>query len=225
MYAVRPIMKTRYTESRAIVRKYMADYTNQSSAPSGIKGGFFAIIIKDTGEVWLGETKSFTSIITRFNSKAPSADCVHEAVKRGAELDLYLLTKPERFSAQQLENELWEADLLAGRKVRNMQGPGKLYVVRHNSSMDYFVLANRKGCAPSTILSNFLTRLNNQSGGTRNKQLDEFITMQADDIIRGTGFSITHVDDFKTRDDESLKRQVYIDSCKFGRSLNYMFVE
>lgn len=225
-YRVQRVLKDqciRYKAARKICRKYMAEVTHQKSVPGKNKGGFFAILMCDTGEVWLGETCNFKQILATYSSNG--ATCVREAVQRGARLELYFLTKPEMFSAQALEDELFTADLLAFRKTHNFTGAGNLYVIRHDRTYDYFVVSDRQGLTESTLLTNFYTRLNNQSTSSRNVALSEFITTQANDIIKQIGFSITHLDKFTCREDEWLKRQVYIDDSKFGRSLNWMSVE
>lgn len=48
---------------------------------------------------------------------------------------------------------------------------------------------------------------------------------QAVDIMKGTGFDITFIDNFTDSEDEWLKRQVYIDQCKYGRNLNWTNVD
>lgn len=225
MYVIRPSKKSRYSESRRICRKYMADYTGQTSAPTKVKGGFYGILIKDTGEVWLGETNNFSGLLTRVRSKQSIADCITSARARGSELEIYLLTRPELYSAQELENELWSSDLLAPRKTRNLQGPGQLYVIRHDRTHDYFVVSDRQGVQMSTLLNNFYGRLQSMGNSTRNVQLNNFVTDQANDILRGVGFTITPLEKFDNREDEWLKRQLYIDTCKFGNNLNWMSVE
>lgn len=227
MYALRPKAQanTRYPEARKILRSYMADVTGQSSVPGKNKGGFFAILMCDTGQVWLGETNNFKQTMNTYRNQTNNADCVKQAIKRGARLELFLLTRPELFSAQQLESDLFDAGLIAFRKMRDLTSPGNLYVIRHDFTMDYFVIADRQGLAESTLLSNFLTRLINQRGSTRNVALNDFINAQADNIIKGIGFTLTHLDKFDTREDEWLKRQVYIDGCKYGKNLNWQAVE
>jgi hypothetical protein len=225
MYAIRPVTKTRYTEARRICRKYMAEVTQQKSVPGKNKGGFFAILMCDTGEVWLGETRDYRNILATYRYVTNSAECVRAAIARGSKLELYFLTRPDVFSAQLLEDELFAADLLAFRKAHNLTGPGNLYVIRHDLTMDYFIVSDRQGLATSTLLSNFYGRLLNQSSSTRNIALNEFITNQANDIIKQVGFSINHLDKFDSREDEWLKRQVYIDDSKFGQNLNWKSVE
>lgn len=218
-------VKTNYELARSILRRYMADYTNCRTAPKAVKGGFYAILMKDTGEVWLSECQTFSGTITRFgNRNASHADCVMQALKRGTELELWLLTQPARFSAQALENELYEADLLAMRKKPVKDGEGDLYVIRHRVTQEYFVLTNRQEIAESTILSNFLTRLLNISGEARNKVLAQFVTDKADDILKQMNFDITHIDKFTDREDEWLKRQVFIDGSR-GTNLNLLSVD
>lgn len=217
--------KSNYEIARSIVRRYMAEYTGQHTAPKSVKGGFFAILMKDTGEVWLSESSSFSTTLTRFRAKGQvHANCVMEAIKRGSELELWLLTQPARFSAQALENELYEADLLATRKKPVKDGEGDLYVIRHRITQDYFVVTNRQAIAESTILSNFLTRLVNMGGNSRNKLLHDFVTDQADDILAQRNFDITHIAKFINKEDEWLERQVYIDHA-IGRNLNFLSVD
>jgi hypothetical protein len=213
--------------SRGILRRYMADYTKQRTAPKSVKGGFFAVLISDTGEVWLGESKNFAGVITSFHSKTQTtADVVKKAKQRGAELELWFLTQPERFSAQELENELYEANLLASRKQIDKTGAGSLYVVRHRATHAYFVVTNRQeNTLPSTLLSSFYIRLMNMAGGSRNEKLCDFVTDQASDILNQRGFDITFIGTFKDRDEEYAKRQEYIDSSKYGVNLNFKAVD
>lgn len=210
---------------RKLLLRYMADYTNSTSAPPTAKSGFFAIHMTDTNQVWLGETQSFADVIRRFRAKGAFATCVEQARERGAGLELWLLTQPQRFSAQKLEDELWKLDRLAERKERDLKGPGKLYCIRHDVSHDYFIVSDRTGAPSSTLVGNFMTRLTNLRGNTRNQMLDQFINEQAEDILRGRGFTITELEQFDDREDEWLKRQCYIDTCKFGRNLNWHNVD
>jgi hypothetical protein len=213
--------------SRGILRRYMADFTKQRTAPKSCKGGFFAILIGDTGEVWLGETKNFAGVITAFHSKTQAtADVVKKAKARGAELELWFLTQPVRFSAQELENELYEANLLASRKQIDKTGAGSLYVVRHRATHAYFVVTNRQSdTAMSTILSSFYVRLVNMAGGSRNAKLCDFVTDQASDILNQRGFDISFITTFKDRDEEWEKRQAYIDANVYGVNLNFKAVD
>jgi len=218
-------VKTNYELSRSIVRRYMAEYTNQQTPPKGVKGGFFAVIMKDTGEVWLSECTSFSSTLVRHRTKgACHASCVMDALARGSEIELWLLTQPARFSAQALENELYEANLLAMRKKPNKDGEGDLYVIRHRISLDYFVVTNRQAISDATVLSNFLVRLAKLGGDGRNKALCDFVTEQAEDILKQRNFDITHITKFLNREDEWLNRQVYIDRA-VGRNLNFLSVD
>lgn len=218
-------MTNAHVAMRKLLIRYMADYTNSTSAPRDVKSGFFAIHMTDTNQVWLGETQSFADVLRRFKAKGTFADCVEQARKRGAHLELWFLTQPHRFSAQKLEDELWRMDCLADRKERDLSGPGMLYVIRHDVSHDYFVVADRTGAAQTTLVSNFLARLNNMRGQNRNQLLDQFINEQASDIMRGRGFTISPIEKFDDKEDEWLKRQCYIDECQFGRNLNWHNVE
>jgi len=205
---------------RKLLIRYMADYTTNTSPPT-VRSGYFAIHMTDTNMVWVNKSNDFASLMTRWSSGGVFADCVEQARKRGAKLELWLLTQPHRFDVKQLEDELDQLDKLADRKERVMTGPGKLYSIRHAGSMDFFLLADRINTAPTSLLSNFITRLQTMRGENRNQMLDQFVNEQTSDIIKGTGFDITHIDDFDDCDDLWLKRQVYIDDNKFGRNLNW----
>ncbi|ABY63245.1 hypothetical protein ST201phi2-1p421 [Pseudomonas phage 201phi2-1] len=221
-----PIARTpEHTAMRKLLMRYMAEYTNNSSAPANIRGGFFAIHITDTNMVWVNETGSFASTLQRWKNKGTFADCVGQAIKRGAKLELWFLTQPQRFCVNELKEELSELNKIAERKERVMSGPGKLYSIRHAGSMDFFLLADRINTAPTSLLSNFVTRLQTMRGDNRNQLLDQFVSEQTSDIIKGTGFDITHIDDFDSCEDLWLKRQVYIDDNKFGRNLNWHNVD
>lgn len=211
--------------ARSILRRYMADYTTSTTPPRNTVGGFFAILMKDTGEVWLSETNDFKGVMRTFNKKGSMAHCVEEAIKRGSPLELWLLTQPQRFSAQKLEDELFTNNLLTFRKTREMSGPGKLYCIRHDLTHDYFVATDRTGRPASGVLGQFLRTLTGYQANSRNKYLSDFITTQADDILKGKGFSINFIDKFDDTDDEWLKRQLYIDDCKFGKNLNWRAVD
>lgn len=213
--------------TRSILRRYMADYTNQKSPPKTINSGFFAILICDTGEVWLSETTNFKAAITAFhNHSQTKANCVREAINRGSPMELWFLTQPARFSAQTLENELYEAGLLASRKSPVREGSGDLYVIRHKTTLDYFVVTNRvQGMSEYSILNNFIIRLQNIKVKGKNEQLSAFVTINAQDILAHRNFDITHLDSFVDKEDEWLKRQVYIDNCKSGKNLNYKSVD
>ena len=224
-------IKSNYELARSIVRRYMAEFTNQSTPPKTIKAGFFAIIMKDTGDVWLNECTSFASTLQRFKNKggfhnrgAQHATCVKEAIQRGSEIELWFLTQPARFSAQQLENELYEANMLAERKKPIREGAGDMYSIRHRTTGAYFVLVDRRGTAESTLLGNWLARAVSMETDARNKVLSQFIHDQAEDILKQVNFDITHIAKFDDREDEWLKRQCYIDEAP-GMNMNLNSVD
>lgn len=223
MFAVRRPKKTRYMAARAILRSGMINVT-QDRVPGSTKGGMYAILFKD-GRVWVSETNNFNQMVidTRKGNNGP--DCLTQAKQRGEPVDLYVLTKPELFCGATIREELAQADLLASRKARDLTGPGKLYAIRHHTTHDYFVVEDRTNNAESTILSNFLTRLTKVKGNCRNKGLGLFITEQAEDILNGRNFTIMEVDTFNDPEDAWLKRQVYIDDCKYGSNLNWNSVD
>lgn len=225
MSAIEKFDVVNYTTVRSILRRYMADYSNSDSAPTGIKSGFFAVHMHESNKVWLGETDSFKTVLTNIRNKAKMAHCINEAKKRGEKLSIWFLTKPAQFSAQQLEDELFKLDVLSYRKERICDGPGKIYCIRHSLSNDYFIAADRINLEPSTILGQYLSRLNRSSALKRNELLNKFINDNVSDILKGTGFTITLIDKFNDRDDERVKRNIYITQSKFGKNLNLLEID
>lgn len=219
-------VKSTYELTRGVLRRYMADYTTTRNAPKTTKSGFFAILVKDTGEVWLGEAGNFTSVLSRFHSgqAVTQPACIQEAMKRGAGRELWLLTQPTRFSAQQLEAELIELNVLLDRKSPVHEGSGDLYIIRHDRSQDYFVITSRQTVPPEILLNSHLNRLSGQGRGI-NQALDKFVTAEATDILNKRGFTITHLCKFVDNDDKWLKRQLYINDCTYGTCLNLKGVD
>lgn len=210
---------------RSLLLTHMADYTNNGSAPRNITGGYYALHITDIGKIWYAKTSSFSSTIQRYKNRAAMATCVMDAFARGAKVELWLLTQPERFDGERFHAVLDAARLLADRKPRTMEGPGRLYCVQHRVTHDYFVVSDRTGVAESTLLSGFLTRLQLIDAASRNKALGEFVTTNAEDIIKGMNFEIIEIDRFDDNEDKWLRRQCYIDSRKHGNNLNLNSVE
>lgn len=219
-------LKSTYELSRSVLRRYMADYTSTNTPPKTTKGGFFAILVKDTGKVWLSESSNFASVIRSFSARNPKglAACLTEALAQGSELELWLLTQPARFSAQLLEDELFGLDVLLDRKKPVTTGEGDLFVVRHDRTHAYFVVTSRRDVSIEGLLNSYLNRLQVQETG-QNKALSDFITNEAQDIINKRGFTITHLTKFACNDDKWLKRQLYIDASRYGVCLNLKGVD
>lgn len=220
-------VKSNFALARGIIRRYMADFTQSTTPPKTIKGGFYAMIASDTGEVWLGEATSFAATLTRHHGQNSRqlADCMQRARARGATVELWLLTQPKRFSAAQLEGELIDAMLIADRKAPNREGPGTLYVIRHRTTLNYFVQASRGEISMDVNLTRFLHRLSIMGTRGDNKRLTGFVQENAGDILSGLNFDINELGKFKDNDDLWLQRQIYINECTSGECLNHRDVE
>ncbi len=215
------------TSVRKTLMRFMADYTNSGSIGKGVKGGWFAIHIKDINTVYLGETKSFKEMKARLYKGNGSdtnaiATCLKDAIHRGAELGVWLLTQPERFDIEKLKEQLIEMDVLEGRKKRVFTGGGKLYSIRHSATNDYFIVVDRANYAPGGLLGNFLIRLNSLGNTGYNTLLKEFVTEQANDIIKGIGFTITEIGSFEDEETRQKLQADFIQQNKFGRNMNYI---
>lgn len=204
---------------RKILMSCMADYSNNHGMPKA-KKGYYAFHITDINKIWYAATDSLSSVVTRFRNRQNTAQAVKDAWARGAKVDLWLLTQPERFDGEAFRETLSELDLLADRKPYTTEGPGTLYVIQHRLTHDYFVLADRVGTNKSTLLCQWLLRLQITSGDSRNEALAQFVTEQAEDILKGMNFEIIEIGQFENNEDLWLKRQVYIDDRKVGRNLN-----
>lgn len=220
-------VKSNYDIARGICKRYMANYTETTTPPKNIKGGFFAIINTDNGDTWYNECKSFASTITRFRSNTGKmiASALTEARAKGAKLELWLFTRPDAFSPQQCENELYEADLLLDRKKPCIDGPGEMLVIRHRLTHNYFVVVNRSEPNHSTILAKFLYRLQRAGTEGRNQKLLDFVTAYADDILKQMNFDIRLICNVENNEDLWLHRQVFIDDQQYGECLNFQNVD
>lgn len=223
MYAVRRPAPSRYNHAKAILRSSMMQIT-QDIAPGKVKGGTYALLL-GSGLVWYSQTISFNGMLRQLRGKKNGPECIQQAWDRGERVEVFLLTKPELFCAEEIREKLEAADVMAARKERDLTGPGKLYAIRHHTTHDYFIIEDRTSSVGSTLLSNFLGRLKAMSGRSRNKLLNNFINGQAADILSARNFSIMEIDQFSNPEDAWLKRQVYIDDCKFGTNLNWNLVD
>lgn len=223
MYAIRQAARTRYNYAKVVLRGSMMQIT-QDKAPGRLKGGDYALLMPN-GMVWLSTTTNYNQMLLQFRNRSNGPDCVQQAWARGERVEVFLLTKPELFCVDTVRDKLESAGLLATRKTRDLSGPGLLYVVRHHTTHDYFVIEDRANTTDTTILGNFLTRLRVMKGTSRNLLLNQFVNDQAEDILNNRNFTIHPVDTFKDPEDAWLKRQVYIDDCKFGNNLNWNSVD
>lgn len=223
MYAIRRPTQTRYKTARAILRSGMIQVV-QDRAPGKLKGGMYALLMKN-GMVWFSETTNFNQMMisTRKCNNVP--ECIQKARSLKEPIDIYLLTKPESFCGHRIRKQLERADLLADRKTRDDNKSGRLFIIRHHTTHDYFIVKDSTDNIESTVLGNFITRLKRIKPGSRNKSLDQFIIDQTEDILNSRNFTIIELDKYSDSEDAWLKRQVYIDECKFGNNLNWNSVD
>lgn len=223
MYAIRRPVRTRYKTAKSILRSNMMQIT-QDKVPGKQKGGAYALLL-NSGLVWLSNTTNYNQMLLQNRNRCNGPDCVKQAWERDEDIEIFLLTKPDLFCIEDVRQQLEEANLIAPRKTRDLTGSGYLYVVRHHTTHDYFVLEDRAGTTETSLLCNFMIRLKLMSNKSRNVVLNKFINEQAEDVLNERNFSIHKLDNFKDSEDAWLKRQVYIDDCKFGNNLNWNSVD
>lgn len=217
-----------YTEAFAKTRKeltlFMADYSNTATAPKAKKGGWYAMVGRTSGKVWLAETKNHTAQIHRYRTKSALPAEVKAMVDDGEELSLFLTTK--EFDVDQLRFALEESNSLLHRGTRTNNGEGKLYVVTHNSGHYYLTKTRCEKLKDGDVLTKFIRRvldLRQTNHQATNKPLQQFVTDNAGDLLRETGFEVRVVDTFKDSEHAvELMNQYYIDQ-KHLTCLNHVF--
>lgn len=210
-----------YEKARAEVRRYMADYTNTQNAPSSKKGGWYAVITKETGKVWLAETKNFQSTLNRYRGGLIPKEVED---RRHEGFAIFLATKD--IEIEELFFNLDEANCLLGRGIRTNDGTGRLFVINHNSGYYYLTKARRADLNAADVLTRFVGRLlqlRESSHHASNKLLHAFISDNAGDLLRETGFDIREVGKFKDTDEAvEMMNQYYIDQSHL-KCLNHVF--
>lgn len=194
------------------IKMYMADYSSTSSAPKAAKGGWYAVVTHKTGMVWLAQTKNFQTTLNRF--RTTGATLAKElAALEGEGYSIFLTTK--EFDVEELRFALEEKDRLLYPGTRVSDGPGKIYVVTHTSGHYYLSKARTTYMDADYILTRFLTRvvsLRQSNHYHTNAKLQQFVTENAGDVLRGTGFEVREVCDFINSDDAVEKmNEYYID--------------
>ncbi|ARV77053.1 hypothetical protein PHABIO_422 [Pseudomonas phage Phabio] len=228
-YAVRPLFDMNrptntdeFLNTCKELRAYMADYTNTSNVPSGAKGGWYAVVTKQTGKVWLAHTKNLQSTLTRFRTSGVMPKELKGLVSEG--LALFLTTKD--IDVDQLRFALEETNSLLHRGTRTNNGSGKLYVVTHTSGHYYLTKARTETQGEHNILTRFISRvldLKQSFSHQTNHKLQQFVSDHAGDLLRETGFEVREVADFKNSDEAvELMNQYYIDQTNLI-CLNHVF--
>lgn len=208
----RPTKTEAYEKVTRELRQYMADYTNTDSAPKSVKGGWYAVVTKETGKVWLGETKNFTSTLARFKTTGSVLPKELKALESEG-LGIFLSTKD--IDVEQLRFTLEESNSLLYRGTRTNAGSGKLYVISHKSGHYYLTKARTSDDEEHRILTRFINRvldLKQSHSHHTNAKLQQFVTDNAGDLLRETGFEIREVSSFKDSE-EAIEQmnQYYID--------------
>lgn len=222
-------MKSRaYENTRSLLIRYMADFSNTSSPPK-TKKGWYALVTRDTGDVWLAESKTFDAVLQRYRSGSienmPIAIC--DAIQAGQKLDLWFCTKPE-IDIEPLRIELEQRDQLLCRTSPRRRNKGKVFVIRHSRTNDYFLTKSRQEKVNEfDVLSKFLYHISNLSMSMHhltNKPLQDFVTENSDDILKGRNFTISEVGDFNNVEEAvDMMANFSIDSV-IGRCLNHRFM-
>lgn len=217
----RPTNTEEFLNTCKELRAYMADYTNTSNVPSGTKGGWYAVVTKKTGKVWLAHSKNLQSMLTRFRTNSVMPNELKGLVPEG--LALFLTTKD--IDIDQLRFALEETNSLLHRGTRTNSGAGKLYVVTHSSG-HYYLTKARTENGEHNILTRFINRvldLKQSFGHQTNYKLQQFVSDHAGDLLRETGFEVREVASFKDSDEAvELMNQYYIDQTNLV-CLNHVF--
>ncbi len=216
-----------YENTHRLIMKYMADFTNTSTPPK-VKKGWYALVTRDTGDVWLAESPSFSAVMQRFRSgsMANMPVAIDEAVKAGQKLDLWFCTKPE-INVEQLREELDQRDQLLQRTAPRKSSNGRVFVIRHDKSADYFLTKTRNNNTTEyEVLTKFMYyigKIEHSHHFRSNKLLQSFVTEQAEDILKCRGFTITEVAEFKSIDEAIEIMENFTIDSPMGRCLNQSF--
>lgn len=217
-----------YQNTRALLIRYMADYTNTQSPPKVAKKGWYALVTRDTGEVWLAETKSYASLIHRYHHGTDKMlpGEVKKAKEAGQVIELFLATK-EGVDIDGLRAELESRDQLLDRAEKDLTSDGYIYVIRHDISMDYYLMRCRnKAFSEFDMLTRFYNHVQNMAQTAHvlcNVKLQEFVTKNAKDILNRSGFTSVRLDHFKNTDEAIAFSNQYVANCTKGTCLNNPF--
>lgn len=218
----RPTKTDEFLNTCKELRAYMADYTNTTNVPSGAKGGWYAVVTKKTGKVWLAHSKNLQSMLTRFRTTSVLPNELKSLASEG--LALFLTTKD--IDVEQLRFALEESNCLLYRGTRTNNGAGKLYVVTHTSGHYYLTKARTENQGEHNILTRFISRvldLKQSFSHHTNHKLQQFVSDNAGDLLRETGFEVREVAAFKDSEEAvELMNQYYIDQTHLI-CLNHVF--
>lgn len=216
-----PTKTEAYAETRRELLPYMADYTSTQTAPKSVKGGWYAVVTKETGKVWLAQTKNFQGTLNRFRGGMVPKEV---EARRHEGLAIFLATK--EINIDELFYNLDEANLLLGRGSRVSSGEGRLYVISHTSGHYYLTKARGENTDKADVLTRFIGRVLNLAQThhhSTNQLLQAFVSDNAGDLLREKGFDVREVGKFKDSDDAvEMMNQYYIEQSHM-KCLNHVF--
>lgn len=220
----RPTKTEAFEKVTKELRRYMADYSNTKTVPSGSAEGWYAVVTKETGMVWLAHSKNLQATLNRFRTKGSVLP--KELASRSTEgLALFLTTKKD-VDIDQLRFALDESNSLLYRGTRTNNGAGKLYVIAHTSGHYYLTKARTSEGADLHILTRFINRvldLKQSFHHSTNQLLQQFVTNHAGDLLRETGFDVRELSTFKDSEEAvEQMNQYYIDQSHLI-CLNHVF--
>lgn len=210
-----------YAAARRELIPFMADYTNTQSAPKSVKGGWYAVVTKETGKVWLASTRNFQSMLSRFRGGMVPKEVED---RRHEGLAIFIATK--EINIDELYYNLDEANCLLERSARTSDGKGSLFVITHKSGYYYLTKARGTHTDEVSVLTRFVKRIVNMSQThhhSTNQQLQNFVSDNAGDLLRETGFEVREVGKFSNSEEAvEMMHQYYIDQSHL-KCLNHVF--
>lgn len=195
--------KPKHTDAVKATRKellrYMADYSSTRTPPKGAKGGWYAVVTNVTGMVWLAHTTSFVGVFARYYH---SGVIPKELMSRKDEgFSIFLTTK--EIDIDQLRFVLNDTDKLLEHGTGDLSVEGKLYVITHTSG-HYYLTKSRNNTPEHTIITRFIDRtisMKQSFHGKTNQPLQNFVSSNASDLLRGTGFTVREIGKFQDVND------------------------
>lgn len=195
----RPTKTNAYINTTKKLRRYMADYTNTKNIPGGVKSGWYAIVTKVTGKVWLSKTKNLQTTLNRYRTTTYIPMELKSLVDEG--FAIFLTSKD--IDIDQLRFELDESNCLLQSSVGN-KSTVRLCAVVHPTGYYYLTNVQVDTFNPKVIVNRFVNRvldLKHSSGQKSNDKLHEFVSVNAGDLLREKGFEVCELGDFKTTEE------------------------
>lgn len=217
-----------YLNTRSLLIRHMADYSNTKTAPRGIKAGWYALVTRDTGEVWLAETKNVSGLLTRYHHGSDKTwpARIKDAKEAGQAIDLFLATKAD-VDIDGIRDELILRDQLLERAEHSLTGDGYVYVIRHDTTHDFYMSRCRnKEHTEFDMLTkfyNYAVKMSLSASIRCNQRLHSFVTKNAKDILNRTGFTAVRVSHFKNAEEALRQIEKFVSQSTKGECLNVQF--